>query len=351
VLTRADDVDLSRDRALVESFQAGDTAAFDELYERYHDRLVRYCYRRLGDLHEAEEVTQEAFARALRALPRFDGERRFYPWMTVIAGRLCIDSFRRSSRVAPCEEIDTGAVDGGQDRIVDQVDIDQLRVALDRLHGRHREVLHLRERELQSYQHIADAMGISMSAVETLLFRARRALRREFMALSGESLVAIPVLGRLIRRFGGIRNPFAAEAAPSLGNLTMAVAMVAAVACGGVAAGSHHGTTVAPSVAMIASTTSTAVPATVSPSPTIPDSTTTTAAGAGASHAASSTAAPPPAPAAVPLKPKVMTYQEEQQTAAEAPIYVALEGVGNASLNPAALAANLSSAITPRNQR
>ena len=66
---RADDVDLNRDRLLVERFQAGDREAFDDLYLRYFERLRRFCQRRVGDAHEAEEVAQEAFVRALRAMP------------------------------------------------------------------------------------------------------------------------------------------------------------------------------------------------------------------------------------------------------------------------------------------
>ena len=66
-----DDVDLGRDRALVERCQAGDTAAFGNLYARYYERLLRFCLRRLNDRHEAEDAAQEAFARAWKALPRF----------------------------------------------------------------------------------------------------------------------------------------------------------------------------------------------------------------------------------------------------------------------------------------
>ena len=91
-------VDLDRDRVLVLRHQRGEADAFDELYRRYHPRLVLYCRRRGGDPHVAEELAQEAFLRALRAMPQFGGDRRFYPWMTVIAGRLCIDHHRRSAR-------------------------------------------------------------------------------------------------------------------------------------------------------------------------------------------------------------------------------------------------------------
>ena len=65
---------------------------------RYYERLLRFCLRRLNDRHEAEDAAQEAFARAWKALPRFAGERRFYPWLTVIAGNICTDMLRRRSR-------------------------------------------------------------------------------------------------------------------------------------------------------------------------------------------------------------------------------------------------------------
>jgi len=177
---------------LVELFQSGDDRAFEDLYSRYFQRIYRYCLKRVGDPHEAEELAQEAFTRAFCAMPRLDGERRFYPWVTVIASRLCVDTHRRLSRTTPAEVIDLGAVDGGQDAIVDEADLDLLRAALDRLHPRHREVLRLREQEGWSYQHIAEHFGITLGAVETLLFRARRALQREFRALAGGSLAGAP---------------------------------------------------------------------------------------------------------------------------------------------------------------
>src|SRR3954464_5750580 len=107
---RADDVDLDRDRVLVERFQAGDRDAFDDLYRRYFDRLRRYCQRRVGDAYEAAVLAQEAFTRALRAMPGLVGDHGFYPWMTVIASRLCVDAHRRTSRTVPVAEIDLGSV-------------------------------------------------------------------------------------------------------------------------------------------------------------------------------------------------------------------------------------------------
>ena len=71
---RADDVDLNRDRLLVEAWQAGDASAFDDLYRLYFDRLRSFCQRRVGDPADAEDLAQEAFSKALQALPRFAGD-------------------------------------------------------------------------------------------------------------------------------------------------------------------------------------------------------------------------------------------------------------------------------------
>jgi RNA polymerase sigma-70 factor (ECF subfamily) len=207
---RIDDIDLSRDRALVEAWQAGDPTAFDELYVLYFDRVRDFCQRRVNDRTDAEEIAQEAFVKALQALPRLTGERRFYPWMTVIAGRLCVDHHRRRARVQPSDEVDPGAFDDGVDeRLARGIDLAHLDLALHRLGPRHREVLDLREREGLSYNDIAGTLGVPHSTVETLLFRARRALRKEFQLVSAERLAGVPVLGWLAHRLARARTRLA----------------------------------------------------------------------------------------------------------------------------------------------
>ena len=229
---RADDVDLVRDRSLVELCQAGDEGAFGDLYARYYQRLLRFCQRRVGNMHEAEEITQEAFARAFTAMPRFAGERRFYPWLTVIAARLCIDSHRRVARSEPSAEIDPGSVDGGQQQVIDNVDLAYLSQAMQQLGPRHREVLELRETHGWSYQQIADHYSVTMGTVEALLFRARKALRREFLSLAGPEarLASLPVLGlawRLAVRVRSHVNDLSSQLAPAAAASAMGVAAVA----------------------------------------------------------------------------------------------------------------------------
>jgi RNA polymerase sigma-70 factor (ECF subfamily) len=229
---RADDVDLVRDRSLVELCQAGDEGAFGDLYTRYYQRLLRFCVRRVGNVHEAEEITQEAFARAFSAMPRFAGERRFYPWLTVIAARLCIDSHRRIARSEPTAEVDPGTVDGGQQQVIDNVDLQYLAQAMAQLGPRHREVLELRETQGWSYQQIADHYNVTMGTVEALLFRARKALRREFLALAGPDarLASLPVFGvmwRLAARARVHLNDLGSQLAPAAAAGAMGVAAVA----------------------------------------------------------------------------------------------------------------------------
>jgi RNA polymerase sigma-70 factor (ECF subfamily) len=221
---RVDDVDLARDRTLVERFQDGDEAAFGELYRRYYDRLQRFCLKRVGDPVEAEELAQEAFARAYRAMPSLAGERRFYPWLSVIAARLCVDTHRRRSRTSPSDDIDLGSVDGGQDDVVASVDVQVLERALGNISDRHREILLLREHEGWSYQRIAEHYDVTMGTVEALLFRARKSLRREFFLLAPEDevhgrrawILGVPGLGWAARHAAGLRGRFAHLLEPGL---------------------------------------------------------------------------------------------------------------------------------------
>lgn len=181
-------VDLARDRELVERCQMGDEGSFAELYERYHRRLLRFCLRRLHSHDDAEEAVQEAFTRAWRALPKFGGDRRFYPWLTVIAGNVCTDMLRRSSRVVPMDEMPHHAVEvDGEDidaELLRQVDLAMATEAFAHLSDRHQRVLRLREGTEWSAQRIAEVEGVAVPAVDTLLWRARQAFKREFAVLS-----------------------------------------------------------------------------------------------------------------------------------------------------------------------
>jgi RNA polymerase sigma-70 factor (ECF subfamily) len=206
-----DDVDLDRDRVLVERCQSGDSSAFGELYSRYYARLYRFCFRRLHDHEEAEDVAQDAFARAWRALPSFAGERRFYPWLTVIADNRCRDIQRRRVRSTPTADVDIAAkqaaepvsVDTPEDAMIASVEGDLAVQALGRLSARHRQVLSLREGSGWTYQEIATHEGVEIRTVESLIWRARQALKREYASIASVNSV---IGGIALGRWGALRR-------------------------------------------------------------------------------------------------------------------------------------------------
>ena len=290
-------VDLDRDRRLVLRYQQGDTAAFEELYRRYYPRLHLYCQRRVNDTHASEELAQEAFIRAMRAMPRFAGERRFYPWMTVIAQRLCIDHHRRTSRVEPTAEIDLGVVEEEHEELFGSVDRDHLSEAMDRLAPRHREVLGLREEQGWAYQQIADHLDVPVTTVEALLHRARKALKREFLAVSsGTRLASFPILGWVLVRMARVRARISGHTAnglvPIAGSAVAGIAAVTLVIAPFVAPSSGDQTAVSTSAPRAAAVSTPATNAAAVVTAPAPDATTTTVAPSRTKASTPSAAAP-----------------------------------------------------------
>jgi RNA polymerase sigma factor (sigma-70 family) len=97
------------DCALVEAVRAGDDAAFEELYRRYHSRIASFVRSMLHDEGRAEDVAQEAFLSALRRMRATDAEINFKPWIYQIARNAAIDSYRRTSHAV---EVSMDAEDG-----------------------------------------------------------------------------------------------------------------------------------------------------------------------------------------------------------------------------------------------
>jgi RNA polymerase sigma factor (sigma-70 family) len=153
-------------------------AQIDQLYRRYADEVFRYSLTVLRSRADAEDVVQTVFMRALRAVER--GERVAKPrnWLIKIAHNEC----RRllTTRKVHAELPDELAVEP-----VERGRADELRGALEALPVQQKQALVLRELEGRTYADIATRLHVSVSAVETLLFRARRALREQLDAAIG----------------------------------------------------------------------------------------------------------------------------------------------------------------------
>ena len=180
------------DVELVDAFRGGDPRAFEELYRRYSRIVLRRLAALCGNEAVAEELTQEAFLRAARALEsNGTREMRFGAWVIRIGTNLGIDHIRRlrRARVLYLEEMEGVNLvqneprSGGTSAPSDVERWENAQVlsgVLARIHPRHREVLVLREMEGLDYQAIAERMGTSLAAIETLLFRARGRFRQEY---------------------------------------------------------------------------------------------------------------------------------------------------------------------------
>ncbi len=205
-------VDMGRDRSLVERCQKGDKNAFGILYSHYYRRIYFTCYKVLGNVQDAEDAAQETFARAWRALPSFGGDRRFYPWLSVIASNLCIGNLRKRSRSTAVDEIERlvsvrmqDTNDAVEDSVMSGVERGIATRAFSMLRKRHQRILEMREHLGWSYQQIAEYEGIGIEAVQTLLWRARQALRRQFSELSApeDQLSEDAIKGSRLKRSGG----------------------------------------------------------------------------------------------------------------------------------------------------
>jgi RNA polymerase sigma factor (sigma-70 family) len=148
----------------------------ERLYARHKRDVYRFVLRDVRDPDEAEDITQTAFLDAFRALRRGDEPQQPQAWLLTIAQNAARRRFR--TRAARPSEVELDAEYlAAPDR--EGPSADDIRVALERLRPAQREALVLREIGGRSYVEIAAAMDMSVPAVETLLFRARRALRVE----------------------------------------------------------------------------------------------------------------------------------------------------------------------------
>src|SRR6266566_7560494 len=151
---------------------------FERLYQKHAGDVYRYALVVLRNEADAEDVTQTTFMNAYRAFANGERPRTPQNWLIAIAHNVCRQRFRQSQRrpneVVFDEELAEAAV--VEDDAISAADI---RRALGHLAFNQRSALVMRELEGRSYQEIAEMLDLSVSAVETLIFRARRALREQ----------------------------------------------------------------------------------------------------------------------------------------------------------------------------
>ena len=183
------------DKELVRRVQKGDQAAFDLLFARYQSKIQNIISRYIRDSEEVKDVSQEAFIKAYRALPRFRGESAFYTWMYRIAINTAKNHLVAKSRRPPPVDVDVDDADHRDDasdlRVVETPDgmmsRDQLqqviRQALSELPEDLRSALTLREFDGLSYEQIAQILECPVGTVRSRIFRARESIDEKMRPL------------------------------------------------------------------------------------------------------------------------------------------------------------------------
>lgn len=186
------------DQQLVARVQKGDRRAFDLLVIKYQHRVLALVNRFVSDFSEAQDVTQEAFIKAYRALPNFRGDSQFYTWMYRIAVNTAKNYLVSRKRRTPTRDIDIDDAEFFADessmRDISSPDAliqrDQLQKvvfdAIQDLPDELRRAISLRELEGLSYEEIAEVMDCPIGTVRSRIFRAREVIERKMQPLMAQ---------------------------------------------------------------------------------------------------------------------------------------------------------------------
>ncbi|HED15203.1 MAG TPA: RNA polymerase sigma factor RpoE [Gammaproteobacteria bacterium] len=182
------------DQELVVRVQKGDKKAFDALVLKYQHKIIQLVSRFVKDPHEAQDVAQEAFIKAYRALPRFRGDSAFYTWLYRIAINTAKNYLVAQNRRPPGDDVD--AQDAEQyglpvmqdistpERLALTNEIQQVIIsAIDNLPDDLRTAITLRELEGMSYDEIAQTMDCPIGTIRSRIFRARESIDEQIRPL------------------------------------------------------------------------------------------------------------------------------------------------------------------------
>jgi RNA polymerase sigma-70 factor (ECF subfamily) len=176
------------DEELVLRVQQGDKSAYDLLVIKYQHRIIQLVNRYIKDSSDAQDVAQEAFIKAYRALGNFRGESAFYTWLYRIAINTAKNYLMSRSRrsadaqvdVQDAEQIEKAPQLQGMEtperQLLNEEIVETIKTAIAKLPEEMRIAIMLREFEGMSYEEIAQAMDCPVGTVRSRIFRAREAI-------------------------------------------------------------------------------------------------------------------------------------------------------------------------------
>lgn len=184
------------DQELVVRAQAGDKRAFELLVVKYQRRVARLLSRLIRDQNEIEDVSQESFIKAYRALPSFRGESAFYTWLYRIAINTAKNHLstlgRRPQLLADFEDEDGDVLDATvqipdyhtpETELSNRQIVSTVNAVVDELPSELRTAITLREMDGLSYEEIAALMNCPIGTVRSRIFRAREAIATKLRPL------------------------------------------------------------------------------------------------------------------------------------------------------------------------
>lgn len=186
---------LDEDVKLMLRFKQGDNSSFEALLDKYHNSIINFIYRFIGDKAEAEDLAQEVFLRIYRAKENYTPKAKFSTWIYRIAKNLVLNELRTkiSHKLSSLEEM-VSTEEGGElprqladDKPSTLVELERqdliraVRKAIDLLPTNQKLAVILRRYEELSYEEIAEVMSCSVLAVKSLLNRAKEALKEKLI--------------------------------------------------------------------------------------------------------------------------------------------------------------------------
>jgi len=175
------------ERTLILRCQRGDRRAFEPLVTRHMRRAASFALAWTGNQEDALDLSQEAFARAFRAIQRFDLARPFYPWFHTILRNLCLNHLSRASRLHEVplqDDLERADSSPGPDIALERRELKRRVWEGIRMLGvQDREILVLREFQGLTYAEIAVVLEIPQGTVMSRLHQARRRLREKLEPL------------------------------------------------------------------------------------------------------------------------------------------------------------------------
>ena len=169
---------LQGDEKLIAMARSGNPSAFETIVDRYQGRLLGFCRQMLGSTEDAEDVLQEVFVNAYRAMLADEREINLRPWLYRIARNRCLNHLRKPSADAQesmdmVPEVEAAST---AEKVHNREEFRQIIADVNKLPETQRSALLLREMDALSYEEIADAMETTVPSVKSLLVRARISL-------------------------------------------------------------------------------------------------------------------------------------------------------------------------------